>query len=115
MKKLFCFVLFMGFSFCLQDQFLVNGKNINELDIEYIELIVDQRLFNQGQVYAIIDYGQTIRISNFRQNRIQDAQGTDKLFGSKVDIFNFLFRNGWIHDLTYSVESYEHHIFRRKP
>lgn len=100
-----------------QAQVIVNNQDINKNeDIRYIELIIDQRLFGQGEVFAIIDYGQVIRLGNLRQNRIKDTQGKDRPFGSEMDIFNFLYRNGWIHETTYAVgkEGYIHHIFQRR-
>ena len=98
-------------------QIMVNGKNVNDiLGLEYVELIVDRRAFNQGQVFAVIDHGQTIRFRDLRQNRVKDETGTDKLFGGEMDIFNFLFKNGWIHETTYSAgeSGFVYHIFRRK-
>ncbi len=96
-------------------QIFVNGKDLNlEPDLEYIELIVDRRAFNQGQVFAIIDHGQVIRAFTWRQHRIKDDKGNDKRFNSEMDIFNFLNRNGWLHDITYSTEAMVYHIFRRK-
>jgi hypothetical protein len=96
-------------------QVYVNGKNINEnLDLEYIELIVDRRAFNQGQVFAVVDYGQIIRAFTWRQHRIKDEKGEDKRFNSEMDIFNFLFKNGWNHDITYTAETAVFHIFRCK-
>lgn len=118
MKKLFA-LLFFATSLPLfaHAQILVNGKNINDIvELEYIELIVDRRAFNQGQVFAVIDYGQTIRAVVFRQHRIKDEAGADKLFGGEMDIFNFLSKNGWIHETTYSVgdHGFVYHIFRKK-
>jgi len=99
-------------------QILVNGKNINEMDLEYIELIVDRRAFNQGQVFAVIDYGQTIRSITFRQNRIRTENGQDRLFRGEMDLFNFLFKNGWVHETTYTLSGDSgglvYHIFRKK-
>ncbi len=96
-------------------QVIVNGKDVNKLpDVEYIELIEDQRPFMQRQVFAVIDYGQTIRWLELRLHRIQDENGGDKIFGSEMDIFNFLYRNGWVHETTFAKETNTFHIFRRK-
>ncbi len=118
MKKLLC-ILFtiLCFPAALLAQVLVNNQDVNQdKDINYIELIVDPRFFGQGEVFAVIDYGQTIRAINMRQHRIKDTQGKDRRFGSEMDIFNFLFRNGWIHETTFAAgkEGYIYHIFRRK-
>jgi len=118
MKKFFAFLLFaVAFPLFTHAQIMINGKNINELpELEYIELIVDRRAFNRGQVFAVIDYGQTIRQVDFRQNRLEKENGEDKLFGGEMDIFNFMFKNGWTHETTYSTgeEGLAYHIFRKK-
>jgi hypothetical protein len=118
MKKIF-WILFTCLTLpaALPAQVVVNNQDINQnKDVHYLELIVDQRLFRQGEVFAVIDYGQVIRPGNFRQHRITDGQGKDRLFGSEMDIFNFLFRNGWIHETTFAAgeHGYVYHIFRRK-
>lgn len=96
-------------------QVIVNGRDVNQLpDVEYIELIEDMRPFRARQVFAVIDYGQPIRWAELRLHRIQDENGRDKLFGSEMDIFNFLFRNGWVHETTFATDSCTYHIFRRK-
>jgi hypothetical protein len=118
MKKIFwLYLTIVGLPIFSQAQVIVNNQDINKNeDIRYIELIIDQRLFGQGEVFAVIDYGQVIRLGNLRQNRIKDAQGQDRPFGSEMDIFNFLYKNGWRHETTYAVgkEGYIHHIFQRK-
>ncbi len=118
MKKLFCILLTMlCLPAALLAQIIVNNQDVNQdKDVNYIELIVDHRLFGQGEVFAVIDYGQTIRPITMRQHRIKDTQGKDRRFGSEMDIFNFLFRNGWIHETTFAAgkEGYIYHIFRRK-
>ncbi|MCU0393441.1 MAG: hypothetical protein MUE81_20195 [Thermoflexibacter sp.] len=117
MKKisiLISWLLLVNIKFSI-GQIYVNDKDINqEQNLEYIELIVDRRAFNQGQVFAVIDYGQLIRAFTWRQHRIKDDKGVDKLFKSEIDIFNFLYKNGWVHEITYNMESTIYHIFRRK-
>jgi hypothetical protein len=101
----------------LPAQVVVNNQDINQnKDIQYIELIVNRRLFQQGEVFAVIDYGQVMRMGTFRQHRIKDNQGQDRSFGSEMDIFNFLFKEGWIHETTFAAgeHGYVYHIFRRK-
>ncbi len=101
----------------LPAQIFINNEDINQKpDLQYIELIIDLRLFTRGEVSAVIDYGQVIRPGTLRQHRVKDKLGNDRLFGSEIDIFNFLFKNGWIHETTYAVgqEGCIYHIFRRK-
>ncbi|MBC8153580.1 MAG: hypothetical protein H7Z72_11770 [Bacteroidetes bacterium] len=99
----------------LTAQVIVNGRDVNEMpDVEYIELIEDQRPFMQRQVFAVIDYGQPIRWGELRLHRIQDENRRDRVFGSEMDIFNFLHKNGWVHEMTFAKEACVYHIFRRK-
>ena len=86
--------------------------------VEYIEVLISPRLFSDGESYAIIKYGQLISWDEARINRVKDANGMDKLFDGKIAIFNFLFRNGWVHEATYVTGEKGddiHHLFRRKP
>jgi len=113
--KRFAFVLLLFLPLLSAAQVIVNGKDINKLpDVQYIELIVDRRLFMSGQVFAVIDYGQTIRWGTLRTHRVQDEVGNDRIFGSEMDIFNFLHRNGWIHETSTAGENFVYHIFRRR-
>lgn len=115
MKRLFFFLLLTISPLAASAQVIVDGKDITRLpDVEYIELIVDRRLFRQGQVFAVIDYGQTIRWGTLRIHRVKDEVGNDKIFGSEMDIFNFLYRNGWTHETTTAGDDFIYHIFRRK-
>jgi hypothetical protein len=118
MKKIFWLLLIvLSGPAAVQAQVVVNNQDINQnKEINYIELIIDSRLFGQGEVFAVIDYGQVIRLGTLRQHRIKNIQGKDRVFGSEIDIFNFLYKNGWLHETTYAVgkEGYIHHIFRRK-
>ena len=95
---------------------MIAGRDINTLpDLQYIELIIDIRPITRPEIYAVIDYGQPIRFGTFRQFRVQDEQGRDKLFGSEMDVFNFLYKNGWIHETTFGTrDTYVYHIFRRR-
>jgi len=118
MKRILCILsIIIALPLVAQAQVVVNGQDVNQLaEVKYIELIVDRRIFQQGEVFAVIDYGQVIRAITFRQHRVRDEQGRDRRFGSEMDIFNFLHKNGWIHETTYAVgeEGYVYHIFRRK-
>ncbi len=115
MKKLLFFIVIALFfvQSNLRAQVFVNGKNINQMrEVVYIELILDNRAF-QRQPFAIIDYGQLIR-PPFTNHRISDERGNDKKFNGEMDIFNFLYRNGWVHETTYSKEAFALHIFKRR-
>jgi hypothetical protein len=96
-------------------QVIVNQQDINKLpDVMYIELIIDRRMLANQQVYGVIDYGQVMLWGSVRQHRIQDETGEDRRFNSEIEIFNFLFKNGWKHETTYATDVRIYHIFRRK-
>lgn len=116
MKKLLILLLLLFLTLpSVMAQVYVNRKDINKMEeVVYIELIMDRRLFSRGLSFAIIDYGQVIRSNNLRLNRVTNAEGQDLTFKGEMDIFNFLYRQGWIHETTYAKENYVYHIFRRK-
>lgn len=115
-KKVFAILLLCVLSInFLPAQVYVARKNVNQMEeVAYIELIMDRRAFRGGLSFAIIDYGQLIRQGTLRNNRITDKEGNHISFKGEMDIFNFLFKNGWIHETTYAKEELVYHIFRRK-
>jgi hypothetical protein len=118
MKTLSIFFLFFIISHQnLTAQVYVQGKDINQIEgVEYIELMVDSQSFVKS-VFAEIDFGQTMYSIDSRRNRIEDSEGKDIRFKSEIDIFNFLYKNGWEHRTTYPTgeAGCARHIFQRKP
>ena len=117
LKNILICIFFIGISFNTTfAQLYVNRQNINQKpEVVYIEFIVDSGFFLRGSsTFAIIDYGQLQRAGRLRQNRITDKEGNEKVFRSEIEVFNFLYNNGWIHETTYSRESSVYHIFKRK-
>ncbi|NJL12042.1 MAG: hypothetical protein HC913_02890 [Microscillaceae bacterium] len=114
MKKCLIFLMLcLSLGSSLRAQVYVNGIDINQQpDLVYIELIVDNRAF-QRQPFAVIDHGQLIWPS-FQDDRITNAQGEPIRFNGEMAIFNFLYKNGWQHEITYSKETYALHIFKRR-
>ncbi|GAB4403646.1 MAG: hypothetical protein OHK0053_28660 [Microscillaceae bacterium] len=114
MKKSLIFLMFyLSLGTSSWAQVYVNGKDINQQsNLVYIELILDNRAF-QRQPFAIIDYGQLIR-PPFQDDRVTTAQGEPIRFNGEMAIFNFLYKNGWQHEITYSKETYAFHIFKRR-
>lgn len=89
MKKLWFLGLFISFSFLTHGQVIVNGVNINDLDIQYIEMHAPVGL--GGQVR--INYGQVN--SNLWTNfdPLTDPAGAP--FRNTIAALNFLYQNGW--------------------
>lgn len=116
MKRIILILLVLVGSFSqLKAQLYVGGKNVNEMsEVIYVELIIDTRLFSRFP-FAIIDYGQDMRRIG-RQHRITDASGNDAQFNGDMDMFNHLYRHGWVHELTFSKgsEGSVYHLFRRR-
>lgn len=114
-KVLFICLICLGMLSQAKAQLYVGGKNVNDMpEVVYIELIVDTRLFNRFP-FAIVDYGQDMR-RIARQHRVTDASGNDRQFNGDMDMFNHLYNNGWVHELTFSQgsEGTIYHLFRRR-
>jgi hypothetical protein len=116
MKKIILILLVLvGTLSQAKAQLYVAGNNVNEMsEVVYIELIVDMRLFSRFP-FAIVDYGQDMRRIG-RQHRVTDVNGNDKNFNGDMDMFNHLYKNGWVHELTFSQgsEGMIYHLFRRR-
>ena len=58
MKKIILLLLLVIFGFTAKSQVIVNDVNINDLDIQYIELIGAAKILNPFKIKVYVDYGQ---------------------------------------------------------
>lgn len=79
----------------------VDGINVNELDIEYLELIGQGKALSL-KIKVFVDYGQDF---SWKQQTIRDAEGKSASFNSMVDALNFMDANGWEYVNNYQIES----------
>ena len=92
-KALFVVVIFALFGTTQSfSQVMVNDVNINDLDIKYVRLLLENTTFG-AKVQVNVDYGQKPKF--MKAYRITDANGEKKQFNSIVDILNFMYANGW--------------------
>ena len=86
-------------SFGLKAQVEVDGTSINDLDIQYLELIGKNQTFGL-RINVWVDYGQE---PSFRLQSIRDAEGKQQKFNSIVDALNFMSKNGWEYVHNYTI------------
>lgn len=101
MKKLVLALMLGLFSLVGNTQVLVDGVNINEMDIKYVELVGRAKL-NPTKIKVILDYGQPF---TFASQAIRGAQGEKAAFNSMIDALNFMEANGWEFVSNYVVMS----------
>ena len=77
-------------------QIYVNGKDINSMDIQYIEIEIETFSL-RAESRVLVDYGQEIRTMGFKYAIVTDKRGSDEtlLFYSKVEALNWFYKNGW--------------------
>ena len=99
----------------------VNNVNLNELDVEYIEVVPYRKPFNNKKVYLLIDYGQQIEIVAFvrpESSKVKDENGQELVFNSDVDCLNFMSKFGYeLFTKTEKVSegiSYSVYLLRKK-
>jgi len=86
MKYTTLLLLFLSLSLSSFSQVFVNGININELDIQYCELI------KTGNDYVRINYGQD---NPSKRTKISKQDMNVIKFNSGLDALNFMVANGW--------------------
>lgn len=91
----------MMFAFVGNTQVVVNEVNINELDIQFVELVGRAKL-NPTKIKVIVDYGQPF---SFKSQAIRGAEGNKAAFNSMIDALNFMEANGWEFVSNYVVMS----------
>lgn len=89
------------FSFGAQSQVEVDGTNINDLDIQYIEMVGQSKVLSLTKIKIFIDFGQDF---SFKQQTVRTADGKNAAFNSIVDALNFLDANGWEYVNNYIIQ-----------
>lgn len=115
MKK-FIAIIALGFlSYGANAQVIVDGVDVNELDIQYVDLVGRTRLLNLTKINVFVDYGQDF---SWRRQTIEDANGARTQFNSMTDALNFMYKNGWEFVSNYHIDSdgelTYHYILRRQ-
>ena len=101
MKKVILGVMLMMFVVAGHTQVVINDININELDIEYVELVGRSKL-NPTKIKVIVDYGQPF---SFKSQAIRGVNGNKAAFNSMIDALNFMNDNGWEFVSNYVIKT----------
>ena len=117
MKKLLIIALLSISTLTKAQSVLVDGTDINAMDISYCELVG----YNTGaftkKLNVYVDYGQKNKLGV--EVVITDANKKPILFNSMIDALNFMNKNGWEFESTYAVNdaglgSVYHYLLKRK-
>ncbi len=109
MRKVFIVSIFtVFFSVNLFSQVYVDGVNINDLDITFCTFTM------ASQKRAVLDYGQDIRFIN-RGNYITNEKGKPLKFNGKIDVTNYLVKNGWdLYQIVAGDSTYQRQFYFKK-
>lgn len=103
MKKLFIATL-IGFSTYAFSQ-TVNNVPIKEIDVDYVQIVGNERLFS-NKVNVEIDFGQDTKF--FKDGTsIRDEKGNLVKFNSMMDALNFMSKNGYTFQFAYTRRGLE--------
>jgi hypothetical protein len=102
MKKLIVALALGMFSFGGNAQVIVDGVDINDLDLQYVELVGQTRFISLTKIKVFVDYGQDF---SWRQQTIEDESGERSSFNSMVDALNFMYSNGWEFVSNYHIDN----------
>jgi hypothetical protein len=102
MRKTILMAAIALFSFGAQSQVTVDGTNINDLDIQYIEMVGQAKVLSLTKIKIAIDFGQDF---SWKQQTVKSADGKTAAFNSIVDALNFLDANGWEYVNNYIIQS----------
>ncbi len=93
MKKAVLIIAISFFTHLSFSQVFVQDVNINELDIEYVQLVgVNTSMFGV-KIKVYVDYGQEAKL--MKADAIKDATGKTIKFNSMIHALNFMNENGW--------------------
>jgi hypothetical protein len=101
MKKAIMIAALAMSSFGANAQIEVDGTTINDIDIEYVELVGRQK-FLSLKIKVFVDYGQDF---SWKQQTIRGADGKNMAFNSMVDALNFMNENGYEYVNNYLVQT----------
>lgn len=86
------FIFLANISETTAQRIFVNDVDINELDLEYVELLVTTKLLNPTKVKVYVDYGQKWMA---KRQLIMNPDKKTIPFNSGMHVLNFMDKNGW--------------------
>lgn len=96
----------------------VNDIPLKELDVDYILIVGEGKLFSD-KVSVKIDFGQNTKFFSSKEEMfIRDKEGERVKFNSMVDALNFLSRNGFQFVQAYAItignQNVYHYLMRKE-
>lgn len=118
MKKiLFSSIILFGLLLSNLNAQTVNDIPINEIDVEYIQIVGTSKLLS-NKVTIQIDFGQENKYWSNKDTQVKDENGKLVVFNSMIDSLNFLSENGYefvnAYAITLGNQNVYHYILRRK-
>jgi hypothetical protein len=115
MKKIIIslIALFVFSGFSVFSQVTVDQTNINDLDINYCEIVAKAAGFSMKYM-VIVDYGQKF---SWKAQSIKGVDGKPIKFNSVIHALNFMDKNGWGYVNNYAVGTKDgseyHYLFKK--
>ncbi len=107
-------VLFLLVS-SVKAQVIVEETDINQLDIEYCQLL-GYKKFLSNKVIVNIDYGQERKFLG-KVQLVKGPNGKNMKFNSMIAALNFMEDNGWVYVNNYAItvsnQNVYHYLLRR--
>ncbi|HAA14058.1 MAG TPA: hypothetical protein DCE41_21140 [Cytophagales bacterium] len=109
-KLLVLIALFIASNSLSFAQVSVEGVDINNLDIQYCELVGYKKSLVGSKIVVVVDYGQEFKL--FQSQLIKGPDGNAVVFNTMVDALNFMEKNGWEYLNNYVITSGNSLIYR---
>lgn len=116
-KVLFSSIILFGLLLSNLNAQTVNDIPINEIDVEYIQIVGTSKLLS-NKVTIQIDFGQENKYWSNKDTQVKDENGKLLVFNSMIDSLNFLSENGYefvnAYAITLGNQNVYHYILKRK-
>ena len=83
-------------------QATVNGTPINELDVDYVQIVGKGNLMGT-KVTIDLEFGQQNKLFSYGDTKILDSDGSALKLNSMVDALNFMSDNGYEFVAAYAI------------
>ena len=81
----------------------VNDIPINQLDVEYVQIVGTSKLLST-KLTIEIDFGQNTKFfSSGKETVVKDENGKNMVFNSMIDALNFMTKNGFEFVNAYAI------------
>lgn len=97
----------------------VNNIPINELDVDYVQIVGTSKLMS-NKLTIEIDFGQNTKFfSSGKETIVKDEDGKNTVFNSMIDALNFMTKNGFEFVNAYAItvssnQNVYHYLLRKK-